>query len=468
MKFSLPALLFIFGLAAHQPALGMEASEPEMPSPTAEPTEPAATAAEPTATPEPTATAEVAAEAALPPRLPLNELRVFAEAFDRISNAYVEEIDDRTLLENAIKGLLSQLDPHSAYLDKSTFSDLQETTTGNYGGVGLEVGMDRGFITVISPMDDTPAEKAGIESGDVILQIDELIVKGMSLDETIEAMRGEPGSDVVLSIAREGESQPLEITLTRQIIQVASVRERILEDGFGYIRIAQFQSATGREVRSSLEKLTEEGKLSGLVLDLRNNPGGLLQTAVEVSDVFINEGLIVYTEGRLSQSAQRYNASTPDQTEGVPLIVLVNEGSASASEIVAGALQDHKRAVIMGMSTFGKGSVQTVLPLSSEIAIKLTTALYFTPNGRSIQAEGIVPDIRVERSTVTKLKSNPFRIKEKDLAGHLENGDDIPKVKAGDENEVTDLSVTDYQLNEALTLLKGINILAKGKDAPKG
>ena len=388
MKFSLPAFLLIFGLAAHQPALGMEASEPETQAPAAEsikpaiePTEPAAPAAEPTATAELAATAEAAAETALPPRLPLNELRVFAEAFDRISNAYVEEIDDRTLLENAIKGLLSQLDPHSAYLDKSTFSDLQETTTGNYGGVGLEVGMDRGFITVISPMDDTPAEKAGIESGDVIIQIDELIVKGMSLDETIEAMRGEPGSDVVLSIAREGESQPLEITLTRQIIQVASVRERILEDGFGYIRIAQFQSATGREVRRSLEKLTEEGELSGLVLDLRNNPGGLLQTAVEVSDVFINDGLIVYTEGRLSQSEQRYNASTPDQTEGIPLIVLVNEGTASASEIVAGALQDHKRAVIMGMSTFGKGSVQTVLPLSSEIAIKLTTALYFTPNG---------------------------------------------------------------------------------------
>ena len=388
MKFSLPAFLLIFGLAAHQPALGMEASEPETQAPAAEsikpaiePTEPAAPAAEPTDTAELAATAEAAAETALPPRLPLNELRVFAEAFDRISNAYVEEIDDRTLLENAIKGLLSQLDPHSAYLDKSTFSDLQETTTGNYGGVGLEVGMDRGFITVISPMDDTPAEKAGIESGDVIIQIDELIVKGMSLDETIEAMRGEPGSDVVLSIAREGESQPLEITLTRQIIQVASVRERILEDGFGYIRIAQFQSATGREVRRSLEKLTEEGELSGLVLDLRNNPGGLLQTAVEVSDVFINDGLIVYTEGRLSQSEQRYNASTPDQTEGIPLIVLVNEGTASASEIVAGALQDHKRAVIMGMSTFGKGSVQTVLPLSSEIAIKLTTALYFTPNG---------------------------------------------------------------------------------------
>ncbi len=217
-----------------------------------------------------------------------------------------------------------------------------------------------------------------------------------------------------------------------------------------------------------MEKLTEEGKLFGLVLDLRNNPGGLLQTAVEVSDVFINDGLIVYTEGRLSQSGQRYNASTPDQTGGVPLIVLVNEGTASASEIVAGALQDHQRAVIMGISTFGKGSVQTVLPLSSEIAIKLTTALYFTPNGRSIQAEGIVPDIWVDRSTVTKVKSNPFRIKEKDLAGHLENADDNASASADDDEDAIDLSATDYQLNEALTLLKGINILAAKKDPPKG
>lgn len=449
MNYSLPIVLFALGLGLCPISFGME-------------TDPPSTSTESSAD-------ESEETKALPPRLPLNELRVFAEAFDRISTAYVEEIDDRTLLENAIKGLLSQLDPHSAYLDKSTFSDLQENTTGNYGGIGLEVSMDRGFVTVISPMDDTPAQKAGIESGDVILQIDDVTIKGMSLNETIEAMRGEPGSDVALSIAREGDTQPLQITLKRQIIQVASVKQRLLEDGFGYIRIAQFQSATGQEVRTAVGKLTEEGALFGLVLDLRNNPGGLLQTAVEVTDVFIDGGLIVYTEGRLSQSEQRYNASTLDQTGGVPVVVLVNEGTASASEIVAGALQDHQRAVIMGVSTFGKGSVQTVLPLSSEIAIKLTTALYFTPNGRSIQAEGIVPDIWVERSTVTKVKSNPFRIKEKDLAGHLVNGDDDPEAATENkDDEAIDLSSTDYQLNEALTLLKGINILTAKNKQPKG
>ena len=463
MKLPVTLILLTLGFSVLTPALGMEGKAPAASSDKAPAAElnkaPAADLDKQPAT---------EAENTLAPRLPLNELRVFAEAFDRISTAYVEEIDDRTLLENAIKGLLSQLDPHSAYLDKSTFSDLQENTTGNYGGIGLEVGMDRGFVTVISPMDDTPASKAGIESGDVILQINDLTIKGMSLNETIEAMRGKPGSDLTLSIAREGEPQPLEITLTRQIIQIASVRQRLLDDGYGYIRIAQFQSATGREVRQAVEKLTEEGKLLGLVLDLRNNPGGLLQTAVEVSDVFIDDGLIVYTEGRLSQSEQRYNASTPDQTGGVPLIVLVNEGTASASEIVAGALQDQERAVIMGVSTFGKGSVQTVLPLSSEIAIKLTTALYFTPNGRSIQAEGIVPDIWVDRSTVTKVKANPFRIKEKDLAGHLENADDNPENKAVGSKKDNDLAATDYQLNEALTLLKGLNILLAKNKQPKG
>lgn len=449
MKYSLPIALLALGLNACPIAFGMETDQPSAATESAD--------------------AQSTETKSLSPRLPLNELRVFAEAFDRISTAYVEEIDDRTLLENAIKGLLSQLDPHSAYLDKSTFSDLQENTTGNYGGIGIEVSIDAGFVTVIAAMDDTPAQKAGIESGDVILQINDVTIKGMSLNETIEAMRGEPGSNVELSIARESETQPIEITLKREIIQVASVKQRLLEDGFGYIRIAQFQSATGQEVRSAVDKLTEEGKLFGLVLDLRNNPGGLLQTAVEVSDVFIDDGLIVYTEGRLAQSAQRYNASTLDKTDGIPLVVLVNEGTASASEIVAGALQDHQRAVIMGVSTFGKGSVQTVLPLSNEIAIKLTTALYFTPNGRSIQAEGIVPDIWVDRSTVTKVKSNPFRIKEKDLAGHLANGDDNPEaVTDNKDDETTDLIAKDYQLNEALTLLKGINILTAKNKQPKG
>ncbi|MCB1691717.1 MAG: S41 family peptidase [Pseudomonadales bacterium] len=400
----------------------------------------------------------------LPPRLPLNELRVFAEAFDRVSSAYVEEIDDRTLLENAIKGMLSQLDPHSAYLDRDSFSDLQETTTGNYGGLGLEVGMEDGFVRVITPMDDTPAAKSGLEPGDLIIELDDKPVKGMSLNEAIDAMRGEPGSKIRLTVVREGDSQPREFTLTREVIKVASVRQRLLEDGYGYIRIAQFQAGTGQEVEDALGKLTAEGKLSGLILDLRNNPGGVLQSAVDVSDVFLTDGLIVYTKGRIPNADLRFSATAPDETGGVPLVVLVNEGTASASEIVAGALQDHHRAVIMGVNTFGKGSVQTILPLNNEKAIKLTTALYFTPNGRSIQAQGIVPDIWVDRSTVTKDKSNPLRVKERDLPKHLANGNGNDEAPASEgEEESADLAASDYQLNEALTLLKGLNILAAAK-----
>ncbi|MDP6317557.1 MAG: S41 family peptidase [Pseudomonadales bacterium] len=407
-------------------------------------------------------------EEKLQPRLPLNELRVFAEVFNRVSEAYVEEIDDRTLLENAIKGMLSQLDPHSAYLDRETFSNLQENTTGNYGGLGLEVAMDSGFLRVVTPMDDTPADRAGIESGDMILQLDDTPVKGMSLNDAIETMRGEPGSEVKITIARESEPIPLQLTLIREVIQVASVRKRLLEDGYGYLRIAQFQSGTGDEVEKAVASLTEEGQLLGLVLDLRNNPGGVLQSAVQVSDIFIDKGLIVYTTGRLSNADLRFSATTPDSIGGVPMVVLVNEGSASASEIVAGALQDHGRAVIMGVNTFGKGSVQTVLPLNNEKAIKLTTSLYFTPNGRSIQAEGIIPDIRVDRSKVTKLKSYPFRIKERDLPKHLQNGNGD---KSGEDEtpvKTTDLANLDYQLNEALTLLKGLNILATKPVQPQG
>jgi len=361
---------------------------------------------------------------------------------------------------------LSQLDPHSAYLDRSAFSDLQEATTGNYGGLGLEVGMEDGFIKVISPIDDTPAAKAGIESGDLIIQLNDIPVKGMNLTEAIDSMRGDAGSEVKLTILREGEPVPKELTLTREIIQVASVRQRMLEDGYGYVRIAQFQSKTGSEVEEAVEKLQEEGTLNGLIIDLRNNPGGVLQAAVEVSDVFVADGLIVYTSGRLSTADVKYYATTPDSTNGVPIVVLVNGGTASASEIVAGALQDHDRAVIMGTNTFGKGSVQTILPLNNDKAIKLTTALYFTPHGRSIQAEGIVPDIWVDRSTVTKLKSNPWRVKEKDLPGHLLNGNGgnaEPETAANME-----LASKDYQLNEALTLLKGLNILARQYKQPQG
>ncbi|MBT3829839.1 MAG: S41 family peptidase [Gammaproteobacteria bacterium] len=425
----------------------------------------------------------------LEPRLPLNELRVFAEAFNRISSAYVEEIDDKTLLENAIKGMLSQMDPHSSYLDKDSFDDLQESTSGNYGGLGIEIGMEDGFVKVISPMDDTPAAKAGIESGDLIIQLNDTPVKGMSLSDAIEAMRGEPGSEIEITLIKTDNPTPTPLTLTREVIKVASVRHRYLEEGFGYLRIAQFQSGTGGEVEKAVIQLKDEGDLEGLIIDLRNNPGGVLQSAVAVSDVFIDGGLIVSTRGRMEDSEHRYNARTPDSIHGVPIVVLVNAGTASASEIVAGALQDHSRAIVMGTTTFGKGSVQTILPLTNEKAIKLTTARYYTPNGKSIQAAGIIPDIWVGRSKVTPAKSNPWRIKEKNLAKHLaadnesakgESDVDDPQSPASPDPDSPDspesaspyssnmeLAVRDYQLNEALTLLKGLHILGRTK-TPQG
>ena len=425
----------------------------------------------------------------LEPRLPLNELRVFAEAFNRISSAYVEEIDDKTLLENAIKGMLSQMDPHSSYLDKDSFDDLQESTSGNYGGLGIEIGMEDGFVKVISPMDDTPAAKAGIESGDLIIQLNDTPVKGMSLSDAIEAMRGEPGSEIEITLIKTDNPTPTPLTLTREVIKVASVRHRYLEEGFGYLRIAQFQSGTGGEVEKAVIQLKDEGDLEGLIIDLRNNPGGVLQSAVAVSDVFIDGGLIVSTRGRMEDSEHRYNARTPDSIHGVPIVVLVNAGTASASEIVAGALQDHSRAIVMGTTTFGKGSVQTILPLTNEKAIKLPTARYYTPNGKSIQAAGIIPDIWVGRSKVTPAKSNPWRIKEKNLAKHLaadnesakgESDVDDPQSPASPDPDSPDspesaspyssnmeLAVRDYQLNEALTLLKGLHILGRTK-TPQG
>ncbi len=423
--------------------------------------------AEPTAPLDPTpAETDSSGQTELKPRLPLDELRMFVEAFSRISDAYVEEIDDRTLLENAIKGMLAQLDPHSAYLDQESLTGLQETTSGNYGGLGIEIDMEDGFVNVIAPMDDTPASRAGIESGDLIIQLDGQPVKGLSIDEAITIMRGEPGSEIKLSVVKAGASAPTDITLTREIIKVASVRQRIIEDGYGYLRIAQFQGGTGEEVETAVRELEQAGQLKGLVIDLRNNPGGVLQAAVTVSDIFINEGLIVYTDGRIDNADLRYKATRPDLTGGVPVVVLVNGGTASASEIVAGALQDHGRAVVMGTTTFGKGSVQTILPLSADRAIKLTTARYYTPNGRSIQAEGIVPDIWVARSRVTSVETGARRVKEKDLPKHLSAIDNTSAPATGGETEPkAALSTRDYQLNEALTLLKGLNILARAKNS---
>ncbi|MDF1761902.1 MAG: S41 family peptidase, partial [Oleibacter sp.] len=318
--------------------------------------------------------------------LPLEDLRRFAEVFERIRSSYVEEVDDQTLFNNAIKGMLSSLDPHSAYLQEDDFSELRETTAGKFGGLGIEVGMENGMIRVITPIDDTPAQRAGINAGDLIVTLDGESVMGLTLNEAIERMRGEPGSDIQLEVQRGSEKKLLSFTITRAEIKVASVRSEMLGNGIGYLRITQFQDKTGSETRDAVTEMKEQQSLQGIILDLRNNPGGVLNAAVEVVDSFISEGLIVYTEGRSKDSDIRYLASTNTIAPNIPMVILINGGSASASEIVAGALQDHKRAVIVGTRSFGKGSVQTILPITETSAVKMTTARYFTPNGRSIQA----------------------------------------------------------------------------------
>jgi len=406
-----------------------------------------------------------------PATLPVEELRTFSDVFGRIKNDYVVDVDDKELIENAIRGMLSGLDPHSSYLDAEQFTELQVGTTGQFGGLGIEVGMENGFVKVIAPIDDTPAQRAGVQSGDLVIRLDDTPVKGMTLNEAVKVMRGEPGSDIELTIVREGLDQPLKITITRDVIKVKSVRARMLEPGFGYLRISQFQSKSAENMVDAITELKKENKapLRGLVLDLRNNPGGVLNGAVAVSDAFLQKGMIVYTEGRIADSRLRFNATPDDVIDGAPLVVLVNQGSASASEIVAGALQDHKRAIIVGVKTFGKGSVQTILPLSSNSALKLTTARYYTPSGRSIQAEGITPDIELESIEVASIERNIEPLTEADLSGHLENGNGKSDKKAGkkadkksDDAEEDDVALSpadDYMLYEALNLLKGLVIL---------
>ncbi len=399
--------------------------------------------------------------------LPLQELRTFADVFHQIRLGYVEEIDDKTLLEYAIRGMLNGLDPHSVYLNADDFDDLETATSGEFSGLGLEVSMENGFVKVISPIDDTPAARAGLESGDIILKLDNQPAKGMSLDEAIDIMRGPKGSSIDLTIAREGLSQPFTVTVVRDTIRVVSVRQRWLEPGYAYLRIAQFQKATGEEVGSALRKLLEEGRIKGVVLDLRNNPGGMLSASVDVTSHFLAGGTVVYTEGRAPNSESRYSATPSDTIEGVPMVVLINGGSASASEIVAGALQDHRRAVVMGTDSFGKGSVQTIMPLSEERAIKLTTALYFTPNGRSIQAHGIQPDIEVDRARVTAIENLPPRVSETDLNRHLDGADEGETGGRPARPAINELLSDDNQLYEALTLLKGLHILGM-YDAERG
>ena len=396
--------------------------------------------------------------------IPLEELRAFTDAYARIKNDYVEEVDDKSLLENAIRGMLTGLDPHSSYLNAEEFKDLQIGTSGEFGGLGIEVGMESGFVKVISPIDDTPAERAGIQAGDLIIRLDDKPVKGMSLNDAVKVMRGKPGTVLTLTILRDGEEKPLSIPVTRAVIQVKSVKSRMLDDQFAYIRITQFQTHTSEALLDSIKSLKKEagGDLKGLVLDLRNNPGGVLGASVDVSDAFLNEGLLVYTEGRVEDSRLRFSAKPGDVINGAPMVVLINGGSASASEIVSGALQDHRRAIIMGTKSFGKGSVQTIMPARGGSAVKLTTARYYTPSGRSIQAEGITPDIKVEKAQISRSAEPSFStLKEKDLSGHLSNGKGSKKktaAKANNAEKKKDLSEEDYQLFEALNLLKGLSI----------
>ena len=397
--------------------------------------------------------------------LPLNDLRTFAEVLERIKTAYVEPIDDKTLFENAIKGMLSNLDPHSSYLDPEDFRQLQESTSGEFGGLGIEVGLEDGVLQVIAPIDDSPASAAGLEAQDLIIKIDDQPTQGQSLMEAVEKMRGKPGTSIRLTIVRDGR-KPFDVTLKRAVIKSRSVKSQLLEDDYGLIRISQFQVNTGSEVAKALGALKKDNKgkpLQGLILDLRNNPGGVLQAAVEVTDQFISDGLIVYTKGRLANAELRFSATAENISGDVPLVVLINGGSASASEIVAGALQDHKRAVLMGTDSFGKGSVQTVLPLNNDRALKLTTALYYTPKGRSIQAQGIVPDIVVERAKISQ-EDSTLGTKEADLAGHLGNGNGGPdKRSKADKEQKPRLQDEDYQVNQAMNLLKGMNVLKAPK-----
>ncbi len=440
-----------------------------------------------------------------PEPLPIEDLRAFTEIFGKIKNDYVESVEDKKLITEAINGMLSGLDPHSAYLDPEAFKELQVGTQGEFGGLGIEVGMEDGFVKVVSPIEDTPAFKAGLKSGDLIIKLDETPVKGMTLNDAVKRMRGKPGTDITLTIMRKGVAKPITAVITRAVIKIRSVKHTLVEPDFGYVRVTQFQEHTGEALVSALNDLEDKNKgaLKGLILDLRNDPGGLLNTAVGVSGAFLKEGeLVVYTDGRTEDAKMRltntrenylrpgeqdYLRKLPRWAKTVPMAVLINGGSASASEIVAGALQDHKRAIIVGTQSFGKGSVQTILPLNNGTAIKLTTARYYTPNGRSIQATGITPDLVIEEGTVSQSSEEKLDVREADLDRHLSNGngDDNAAQKAkpgksdksgkpaGKEKPAADtktplklepgeiVSKQDYQFNQALTLLKGLNLLQR-------
>jgi len=417
------------------------------------------------------AVAERAGRAALP----IEELRAFTEVFGAIKTNYVEPVEDKKLITEAINGMLTGLDPHSAYLDAEAFKELQVGTQGQFGGLGIEVGMEDGFVKVISPIEDTPAFKAGIKPGDLIIKLDDTPVKGMSLNDAVKKMRGKPNTQITLTISRKGEGAPLVVTLTRAVIRVQSVKSKMIEPGYVWIRVSQFQEGTAESMVKHIEALFKQGQVKGLVLDLRNDPGGLLHGAVAISSAFLPpKSLVVSTDGRAEDAKKKFFASADDYArrgddvlknlpaavKTVPMVVLVNGGSASASEIVAGALQDNKRAKVMGTQTFGKGSVQTIMPLGNNTAIKLTTARYYTPGGRSIQALGITPDIMVEDPTDTAT-----RVREADLQRHLENSlakgepparaKPVPSVPVGEQKPIELGSKDDFQLSQAIAFLKG-------------
>jgi len=400
------------------------------------------------------ATSTTEAETAQAP-LPLAQIKAFADVYTRIKNSYVEQVSDEQLLDYAITGMLSGLDPHSVYLKQERYTDLNEGTSGKFGGLGIEVVWENGFVKVIAPIDDTPASEAGLQSGDLIIRIDGETIPGNDLRSATEKMRGEPGTSITLTILRDGTPEPFDVELKRAIIKINSVKRERLSDQIGYLRITQFQSSTSESFRKQLKMLREIKDFSGLILDLRNNPGGLLNSAISISDAFLTDGVIVSTKGRLEANNAEYKATSVDLIDGKPIVVLINGGSASASEIVAGALQDHKRALILGTESFGKGSVQTVMNLGAGDGIKLTTARYFTPNGTSIQATGIVPDVVVERRVFKEPENRGFeRVKENDLSGHLES---VVKPNVNKVSEkVAKKLANDYQLNEAFNLLNGL------------
>ncbi len=389
------------------------------------------------------------------------QLKLFSDVFERVRADYVEEVTDQQLIEYAIQGMLSTLDPHSSYLNAESFGDMRVQTKGEFGGLGIEVTMENGFVKVVSPIDDTPAHRAGVQPGDFITHLDGEPILGLTLNEAVEKMRGPVNTDLTVTIRREG-SEPFDLTITRDVIKIQSVRNRV-EDSVGYIRITTFNQQTMPGLEQAISEIKAEAgsELQGYIIDLRNNPGGLLDQAVEVSDAFIEQGEIVSTRGREVDDSQRFNAKPGDLAEGLPMIVLINGGSASASEIVAGALQDHRRAIVMGTKSFGKGSVQTIIPLGLNGAMRLTTARYFTPSGRSIQALGIDPDILVEQVTVEQAEQKRSGRREADLRGALANPNEENGVSNGSEegaapHALSDTTQQDFQLARAFDLIRGL------------